>query len=59
VTDEKDPHGNKLSRKYELSPDGRQLYETIHMAGRSNSAVVIHYVYDEAAGTPSGRPSGN
>jgi hypothetical protein len=56
VTDEKDPHGNKMSRRYELSSDGRQLLETVHMtAGRSENSVVIRYVYDEAAGTPSGR----
>jgi hypothetical protein len=47
VTDEKDPRGNKMSRTFELSSDGRQLYETLHMAsGRSNSPQVIRYVYD-------------
>jgi hypothetical protein len=56
VTDEKDPRGNKMSRRYELSSDGRQLFETIHLtAGRSQTPVVIRYVYDEAPGTPSGR----
>jgi hypothetical protein len=47
VTDEKDPRGNKMSRTFELSNDGRQLYETLHMTtGRSNSPLVIRYVYD-------------
>ncbi len=47
VTDEKDPRGNKMSRTFELSNDGRQLYETLHMTtGRSNTPVVIRYVYD-------------
>jgi hypothetical protein len=47
VTDEKDPRGNKMSRTFELSSDGRQLYETLHMtSGRSNTAHVIRYVYD-------------
>ena len=47
VTDEKDPRGNKMSRTFELSSDGRQLYETLHMvSGRSNSPLVIRYVYD-------------
>ena len=56
VTDEKDPRGNKMSRRYELSSDGRQLLETIHLTvGRSETPVVIRYVYDETAGTPSGR----
>jgi hypothetical protein len=47
VTDEKDPRGNKMSRTFELSNDGRELYETLHMTtGRSNSPLVIRYVYD-------------
>jgi len=47
VSDEKDPRGNKMSRTYELSSDGRQLYETLHMtSGRSNTSLVIRYVYD-------------
>ncbi len=47
VTDEKDPRGNKMSRTFELSSDGRQLYETLHMtSGRSNTPLVVRYVYD-------------
>jgi len=47
VTDEKDPRGNKMSRTFELSSDGRQLYETLHMtSGRNNTPLVIRYVYD-------------
>ena len=47
VTDEKDPRGNKMSRTFELSSDGRQLYETLHMtSGRSNTPLVIRFVYD-------------
>src|SRR5712692_9975855 len=47
ITDEKDPRGNKMSRTFELSSDGRQLYETLHMvSGRSNSPLIIRYVYD-------------
>src|SRR5439155_15753311 len=38
VSDEKDPRGNKMSRTFELSEDGRQLYETLRMtAGRDNA----------------------
>jgi len=52
VTDEKDARGQKLSRTLELSPDGRQLYETVHLTvGRNNSSVVIRYVYDIAPQT--------
>jgi hypothetical protein len=47
VSDEKDPRGNKMSRTFELSSDGRQLYETLHITeGRSNTSVAIRYVYD-------------
>lgn len=47
VSDEKDPLGNKMSRTFELSEDGRQLYETLGMTvGRNNTPRVIRYVYD-------------
>ena len=47
VSDEKDPRGNKMSRTFELSAGGRQLYETLHMTiGRSNTPLAIRYVYD-------------
>ena len=47
VTDEKNPRGGKMSRTFELSYDGRQLYETLHMTtGRNNSPLVIRFVYD-------------
>ena len=47
VSDEKDPRGNKMSRTFELSSDGLQLYETLHMTtGRSKSTRVVRYVYD-------------
>ena len=40
-----------MSRSYELSYDGTQLYETLHMTvGRSNTPLIIRYVYDQAAG---------
>jgi hypothetical protein len=47
VTDEKDPRGGKMSRTFELSSDGRELYETLHMTtGRNNTSLDIRYVYD-------------
>jgi hypothetical protein len=47
VTDEKDPRGGKMSRTFELSEDGRQLYETLHLKmGRNNTETSIRYVYD-------------
>jgi hypothetical protein len=47
ITDEKNPRGGKMSRTFELSYDGRQLYETLHMTtGRNNSPLAIRFVYD-------------
>jgi len=47
VTDEKTPRGEKMSRTYELSYDGTQMYETLHMTvGRSETPLVIRYVYE-------------
>jgi hypothetical protein len=47
VTDERNPRGGKMSRTFELSSDGLQLYETLHMTtGRNNSPLVIRFVYD-------------
>jgi hypothetical protein len=49
VTDEKTPSGRKMSRTYELSYDGRELYETLHLTrGRSDTTISIRYVYDQA-----------
>ncbi len=51
ATDEKGPHG-KMSRTYELSYDGTQLFETLHMTmGRNGSTLLVRYVYD-AYGPP-------
>lgn len=47
VTDEKGPRGGKMSRTFELSYDGAQLYETIRLTtGRSNTPIDVRYVYD-------------
>ncbi len=47
VTDEKNPRGGKMNRTFELSSDGRQLYETLNLKlGRNNYDTSIRYVYD-------------
>jgi hypothetical protein len=59
VTDEKGAHGGKLSRTYELSPDGLQLWESIKInTGRGNYPVTIRYVYDAVDDAP-GKPAAN
>jgi hypothetical protein len=57
VTDEKNPRGGKMSRTYELSYDGTQLYETLHMTvGRNNTPLVIRFVYEQAPGSTTTAP---
>jgi hypothetical protein len=46
VSDEKSPLSGKMSRTYELSGDGRKLYETVHIDHGKRPAIVIRYVYD-------------
>lgn len=47
VTDEKSPRGGKMSRTFELTYDGTQLYETLHLTtGHSNTPLDVRYVYD-------------
>ena len=49
VTEERGPQGRKVSRTYELSFDGKQIYETWRVEGRrSGNDIVIRYVYDAA-----------
>ena len=57
ATDEKGPHG-KMSRTYELSYDGTQLYENLNIPmGRSNSTLLVRYVYDAYGPPPAGTAS--
>jgi hypothetical protein len=49
VTDEKGPQNRKMSRTIELSPDGRQVYETWRIEnGKSGTPITIRYVFDAA-----------
>jgi hypothetical protein len=50
VSDEKSPLGGRMSRTFELSRDGRQLFETLNIDnGGSNTPIFIRYVYDIAS----------
>ncbi|HKN26049.1 MAG TPA: hypothetical protein VJX72_14465 [Candidatus Acidoferrum sp.] len=52
ITDEKGAHGGKVSRSYELSSDGKQLIETVHLTdSKGNHPVNVQYVYDAAEET--------
>jgi len=54
VTDEKGPHGGKMTRTFELSPDGRQLWETIQITSgkHEEKSTTIRYVFDATAPEP-------
>ena len=58
VSDEKGPLGGKMNRSFELSRDGRQLFETLHIDNRrSNMPISIRYVYDIAGSDASNQES--
>jgi len=46
VSDEKTPQGGRMSRTYELSPDGRQFFQTVHMELKGKTSLDLRYVYD-------------
>ena len=49
VSDETAAKNRKMSRTYELSPDGRQMTETWSIEGRrAGSPITVRYVYDAA-----------
>lgn len=54
VTDEKGTHNGKVSRTFELSADGKQLIETVHVAdSKGNHPVNVQYVYDATDENPN------
>jgi hypothetical protein len=54
VTDEKTPQGAKMNRTFELSPDGKKFYESIHVdRGKSKGLLSVRYVYDVSSGHES------
>jgi hypothetical protein len=49
VSDEKSPQGGKMSRTFELSRDGRQVYETLSIdRSKSRGPLAVRYVYEIA-----------
>ena len=60
VTEEKGARGQKLTREYELSSDGLQLWESIRInTGRGNYPVTMRFVYDavDLPGKPTNQAS--
>lgn len=49
VAEEKGPNGMKLTRSFEISPNGQQLYETLAIErGGTGGFVLIRYIFDPA-----------
>ena len=50
VTDEKGPDGLKLTRSFEISPNGQQLYETlaVDQTVTEGGFVMLRYIFDPA-----------
>ena len=47
VTDEQGAHKGKISRTFEVSQDGHQLIETVHVSdSKGNHPASVQYVYD-------------
>jgi hypothetical protein len=47
VSDQDTPKGEKITRTFELSQDGRQLYETLRMVNKKSKILLdLRYVYD-------------
>jgi hypothetical protein len=60
VSDEKSPQGGRMSRTFELSKDGKQVYETITIErGKNRGSLNVRYVYDIAGSSnpPSSQSS--
>lgn len=46
VAEEKGPHGGRITRSYELTPDGKQLNESVRLDNTHTGLVTVRYVYD-------------
>jgi hypothetical protein len=48
VTEEQGPNGEKISHRYELAPDGKQLTDTLTLESKKlKNPVIIRSVYDK------------
>ncbi len=58
VSEEKSPQGGKMSRTFELSQDGRQVYETFSVdRSKSRGPLAVRYVFDIS--TPKNAQAGH
>jgi hypothetical protein len=55
VSEEKGVHGGRITRTYELTPDGKQLIESVRLDNTHTGLVTVRYVFD--ATTSSAPPT--
>jgi hypothetical protein len=46
VSEEKGQHGGRITRTYELTPDGRQLDESVRLDNSHTGLITVRYVFD-------------
>ena len=58
VSEEKGLHGGRITRTYELTPDGKQLNENVRLDNTHTGLITVRYVFDVAASsTPAAAPA--
>lgn len=58
VSEEKGLHGGRITRTYELTPDGKQLNENVRLDNTHTGLITVRYVFDVAASsTPTAAPA--
>jgi hypothetical protein len=54
VSEEKGSHGGRITRIYELTPDGKQLDESVRLDNTHTGLITVRYVFDV---TPNSTPA--
>ena len=58
VSEEKGLRGGRITRTYELTPDGKQLNENVRLDNTHTGLITVRYVFDIAASsTPTAAPA--
>jgi hypothetical protein len=58
VSEEKGSHGGRITRTYELTPDGKQLNESVRLDNTHTGLITVRYVFDVTSNsTPAVAPA--
>ena len=58
VSEEKGLHGGRITRTYELTPDGKQLNESVRLDNSHTGLLTVRYVFDvTSSSTPAIAPA--